>query len=326
MSDKTCLITGVSGFVGGYLAKAALDEGGFACVHGTCFGDAENVMPGLPIELHELDILDRAGAEALISTLKPAVILHLAALSSPALSFQKPELTFDINVKGALNVLEAVRAHAPEARVVLVGSSDQYGDTPLPENGAVLESLPFRPATPYAASKAAQDSLGRIYAKAYGLNIIMTRSFNHAGPRQGDAFVLSSFARQIADIEYGRAEPVLYVGNLDARRDFSDVRDVVRAYVALADRGAPGEAYNVGSGKAYEIRSLLGMLLSLSSARIEVRSDPARMRPSDTPLLVCDNAKLVAATGWKPEIAIEQTLEDILNYWRGKASKKSAAL
>ncbi len=313
--EKTCLITGVSGFVGGYLAQAALREG-YTSVHGTCFGDAENVMPGVPIELHELDMLDSPGVEALIAKLKPARIFHLAALSSPALSWRKPELTFDINVKGTLHVLEAIREHAPKTGALLVGSGDQYGDTPLPENCMVSEALPMRPVTPYAASKAAQDSLGRVYAKAYGLNIVMTRSFNHAGPRQTAAFVLSSFAKQIAAIERGRSEPVLYVGNLDARRDFTDVRDVARAYVALAEKGVPGEAYNVGSGNAYDIRDLLERLLALSAARIEIRRDPARMRPSDTPLLACDNTKLCAATGWKPEIHIEQTLLDILNYWR----------
>ncbi len=314
VENMTCLITGVSGFVGGHLAQALLNKG--YIVHGTCFGDAENVVPGLHIGLHELDILDKSGLKAILTAIRPARIFHLAAFSSSALSWSKPGMTFDINVKGALNVLDAVHECQKEARVLLVGSSDQYGDTPLPKSGMVSEELPMRPVTPYAVSKAAQDNLGRIYVKAYGLNIIMARSFNHAGPRQADAFVLSGFARQIAEIERGDRAPVMAVGNLDARRDFTDVRDVVRAYEELIEKGVPGEAYNVGSGKAYAVRDLLDKLLELSTARIETRLDSAQMRPSDTPLLVCDNSKLVAATGWKPEIRIGQTLNDTLDYWR----------
>lgn len=314
LSEKTCLITGVSGFVGGYLALELL-KSGFE-VHGTCFKDAENVMPGLNIALHELNILDKEGIEKLFREIAPKRIFHLSAQSSPALSWKNPALTIDVNVKGVLNVLEALKEVLPESRLLLIGSSDQYGDTPLGSGCMVCEDMPQRPTNPYSASKVAQDNLGRVYAKGFGLNIVISRAFNHAGPRQGDGFVLASFAKQIAEVECGKRKPVLFVGNLDAKRDFTDVRDIVRAYALLIEKGVPGEAYNVGSGRAYAIRELLGKLLCLSSTNIDVRNDPACMRPSDTPLLVCDNKKLAEATLWAPEIPIEKTLADTLEYWR----------
>ena len=187
-----------------------------------------------------------------------------------------------------------------------------------PHEAPITEDNPLRPLSPYAVSKVTQDTLAYQYFQSYGLKAIRTRAFNHTGPRRGDVFVTSNFAKQIAQIEAGRREPVLLVGDLTPERDFTDVRDIVRAYWLCLEHCEPGEVYNVASGKAYRIQEVLDMLLSHSDMEIEVREDPSRLRPSDVPLLLGDNTKFCEATGWKPEIPFEQTAKDLLDYWRAR--------
>ncbi len=219
------------------------------------------------------------------------------------------------NIIGELNVFEAVRELGINPVIQIAGSSEEYGlveEDELP----VKETNPLRPLSPYAVSKVGQDLLGYQYYKSYGLDIIRTRGFNHSGPRRGEVFVCSNFAKQIARIEKKKQEPVVYVGNLEAIRDFTDVRDIVKAYWLATEKGEPGEVYNICSGKGYKIEEVLDILLGLTKERIKVKKDPKRMRPSDVPVLIGDCKKFRGITGWKPEIPFERTLEDLLNYWR----------
>jgi GDP-4-dehydro-6-deoxy-D-mannose reductase len=231
-----------------------------------------------------------------------------------------PAGTLITNAVSQINVLEACRAVGLDPVVVVAGSAEIYGMA-SPTDMPLTEDQPFRPSNPYAVSKLAQDMFGLQYALSYGMRIVRARPFNHVGPGQSDRFVLSNFARQIAEAEAGLADPVLLVGNLDARRDFLDVRDVVRAYRLLADARFAGEAFNIASGIGRSIRDLLGLLLSRSAVDIEVRSDPARMRPSDLPVLIGDASRLRDATGWTPEIPIEQSIADTLDDWRGRVRR-----
>ncbi|MCL5257444.1 MAG: GDP-mannose 4,6-dehydratase, partial [Chloroflexi bacterium] len=220
-----------------------------------------------------------------------------------------------VNIIGQLNLLEAVVRHAPEARVLVVGSGDEYGMV-KPEEVPIAEDQPFRPNSPYAVSKVAQDMLGLQYFLMHKVSTIRVRPFNHIGPRQARGFVVADFARQIAEIEAGACAPVVRVGNLNAERDFTDVRDMVRAYHLAITQGAPGDVYNLGSGATTSIKNMLNDLLSLSSAAIEVVVDPARLRPSDMPVLSCDSTKFRTLTGWTPMISLKQSLQDVLDYWR----------
>ncbi len=208
--------------------------------------------------------------------------------------------------------------------MLVVGSADEYGPVPASDQ-PLVEATPLRPASPYAVSKVAQAALALLYGPAGGMRVVVTRTFPHTGPGRGETFAESSFARQIAEIEAGLREPVVEVGNLDAVRDFADVRDVVRAYALLLERGQAGEAYNVCSGRGRRIGDVLDTLLALTRARIEVRVDPSRLRPADVPVLVGDNAKLVAATGWQPRIPLDETLRDLLDDWRARVRAASAS-
>jgi GDP-4-dehydro-6-deoxy-D-mannose reductase len=219
-----------------------------------------------------------------------------------------------------MHLLEAVRTHCPEARVVVVGSSSQYGLV-RPEELPIRETQPLRPVNPYGVSKAAQDLVAQQYALTYRLAVVRPITFNYTGPGQPPAAAVPAFAQQIAEIEAGRRPPVLQVGNLEAERDILDVRDVVRAYVLLAEKGTPGEAYNVCAGRAYRMQWILDTLLEMSPASIEVVQDPARMRPSDVPVQVGDASRLRQATGWQPQIGMEQTLADVLWFWRERAGQ-----
>lgn len=312
---KRALITGISGFVGGYLGEQLLSEGWE--LHGTCFGDGDRVRKGLRCVLHEMNLCDEKNVRQVIANVKPDCVFHLAAQSSAALSWKKPRLTMDINLGGAINLLEAVRECCPDCSLLLIGSSEEYGAISA-HTPKVDENYPLNPTNPYAVSKMAQERLGALYAKAYGMKIMMTRAFNHIGPGQSEQFVVPSFARQIAGIEKGLQPPVLKVGNLQAKRDFTDVRDVVRAYTALSRQGTPGESYNIGSGCSHSIQSILDRLIALSSAKVRIETDPERLRPSDTPEIVCDSSKLAQATGWTPVIPLEQSLKDILAYYRNQ--------
>lgn len=321
---KTALIIGAAGFVGGYLAEE-LSKNGWT-VHGTHLPG--EVLFG-PMEAHVLNVLDAPACTELMARLCPGAVFHLAAQSSVALSWKNPGLTVDVNIKGAVNVLDAVRVldenRAGQAgngtgnarcRILLVGSSEEYG-APRPEEVPVRETNPLRPANLYAVTKCTQNQIGMIYARAYGMDILCTRSFNHFGPRQTPVFVMADFAKQLAEAECGRREPVICTGNLAAKRDFTDVRDVVRAYRLLAERGRAGETYNVGSGRAVAVESLLKQLLAQARVPVRWQTDPARLRPVDVPEVRADITKLQADTGWRPEIPTETTLRDTLEYWRG---------
>lgn len=291
-------ITGIAGFVGEYLAEYLLRQG---------LQVAGSRLPHEPIDtylqenadIYEIDLLDYEQTKSVLEKVKPDYLFHLAAQSSVALSWKNPSLTFDVNVKGAIHLLEAIRELGLSIRILLVGSSEQA-----------------KFSNPYAISKMTQEMLGQMYGRAYSMEIVMVRAYNHTGPRQKPAFVIPDFSRRIALMEKGKMEPVLKVGNLDAVRDFSDVRDIVRAYYELMLKGKPGEVYEVGSGKGYSIKELLDRLLEMSSISIEVQQDPERMRPSDDPVSICDNSKIYQDTGWKPEIDIQKTLQDVLEYWR----------
>ena len=314
---KRALITGISGFVGGYLGEELLARG--YELHGTCFGDRERMRRGLKCELHEMNLCNEENVRNVISEIRPDRIFHLAAQSSAALSWKKPRLTMEINICGAVNLLEAVRTYCPDTPVLMIGSSEEYGTisalTPL-----VDEHHPLSPANPYAISKMAQESLSVLYAKTYKLKLVMTRAFNHIGPGQSDQFVVPSFAHQLIRIEKGLQEPIIRVGNLSARRDFTDVRDVVRAYVALSEHGMAGEVYNIGTGRSHSIEGILKKLIDLSALNVKVEVDPARLRPSDTPEIICDCRKLKAICGWEPLIPLEQSLRDILEEFRTQES------
>lgn len=307
------LVIGGGGFVGAYLI-AELNAGGHR-VHAT-------KLPGEEIRgtctIHDLDILQPEAVSALLEQLKPDWIFHLAAQSSVALSWKRPQLTVDVNVKGTLNLLEAVRRLAHQPRVLLIGSGEEYGPVHCCPVG---EDTPLHPGNVYAATKACQGMLGEIYAKAYGMDLLCVRAFNHVGPGQAPMFVVSDFCRQTAAIELGRQEPVIRIGNLSAKRDFTDVRDVVRAYALLAEKGVAGRVYNVGSGKAVEIRGILDLILAQSDVKIQAETDPAKLRPVDVPVVEADIRRLQEDTGWQRQIPLEQTIRDTLAYWRTELAK-----
>ncbi|MBQ9895038.1 MAG: GDP-mannose 4,6-dehydratase [Ruminococcus sp.] len=305
------LIIGGAGFVGGYLINELSSAG--AEVHATCL---ENETITQSCSVHVLDILDQKAVEDIINEIAPDVIFHLAAQSSVALSWKRPQLTANINVIGSINVLEALKnAEKKDIRILLIGSGEEYG---FIREGAcpINEEEILRPGNIYAATKACQGMIGEIYARAFKMDIIMIRAFNHSGPQQAPMFVISDFCKQIAEIEKGEREPVMSVGNLSAMRDFTDVRDVVRAYRLLAENGRSGQTYNVGRGKAVPVQFILDTALSFSESSIEVKQDPARMRASDIPIIEPDVSKILADTGWKAEISMEQTIKDTLDYWR----------
>ncbi len=305
------LIIGGAGFVGGYLIKELADSGWD--VHATCL---ENEKISEKCSVHTLNILERDAVKLLLDEIDPDVVYHLAAQSSVSVSWKKPQLTAEINVIGTINVLEAVRDFQKKnIRLILIGSGEEYGfirDGSCP----LSEEEKLNPGNIYAATKACQGMLGEIYARAYKMDIIMVRAFNHSGPRQAPMFVISDFCRQIAVIEKGESPAEMMVGNLSAKRDFTDVRDVVRAYRLLAEKGVSGRVYNVGRGKAVEIQFILDTALGFSKLPIKVRKDPARMRASDIPLIEPDVSRIADDTDWKAEISMEQTIEDTLNYWR----------
>jgi GDP-4-dehydro-6-deoxy-D-mannose reductase len=267
------------------------------------------------VRLVECDVRDASAVRRVLREVRPDRIFHLAAQSYVPTSWLTPGETLTGNVMGQLNVFEAMRELDLPARIHIAGSSEEYGLV-LPDEVPIREENPLRPLSPYGVSKVAQDLLAYQYWQSYRLHVVRTRGFNHTGPRRGEVFVTSNFARQIAEIEKGRRPPVVMVGNLDAVRDFTDVRDMVRAYWLALEHGAPGEVYNICTGRGYTTRQVLDTLLDLAHVKVEVREDPARMRPSDVMLLVGDASKFQAATGWTPTIPFDVTLKDVLKYWR----------
>lgn len=301
-------ITGINGFVGKHLLEAYSEDEVFGLVKSST-GSLENVIT------LSGDILDKKRIEDIIREIRPDVIFHLAALTSPAESLKTPVETINNNVTGQLNILEAVRNLNLNCKMLVVSSAEVYGNVDE-KNIPTSESVELLPNTPYGVSKATQDLLGFQYNKSYGIHTVRVRPFNHIGPGQAPVFVVSAFARQIAMIEKGQQDKVIKVGNLSPKRDFTDVRDVVRAYKFLIEKGKAGEVYNIGSGKSYAISEILDILLSFSKENIEIVENPELIRKVDVKELRCDFSKLKNETGWEPEIPIEKSLEDTLNYWR----------
>jgi len=321
------LITGFSGFIGGYLVEQCRIAYPEARLFGVCRHSllASASAPMKDITPFVADITNAEHMRHVVAETRPDLIFHLAAQSSVAASWADPASALQVNAGGAIHLLEAVRAERLSPRIVLVGSGEQYGLVD-PEENPIREETPLRPINPYGVAKAAQELYGYQYFAAYGLPVLCVRQFNSFGPRQNAAFVVANFAQQIACIEAGKNEPVLTVGNLQARRDFLPVVDVVRAYLAVARQGQPGLAYNIGSGQAYAIGEILDMLLARATASIQVRADPTRQRPADVPLLVAGIARIQAHTGWEPLIEIKYALEQTLNYWRATVADKQYAV
>ncbi|MBS1251243.1 MAG: GDP-6-deoxy-D-mannose reductase [Anaerolineales bacterium] len=309
------LITGIAGFAGSHLAEYLLSETDWE-IWGTIYHSEYNVGHLRDqLNLRRVDLRDPEPVQNLLREARPDRIYHLAGQPSVPASWQDPWQTFEINVRCQVNLLEAVVAAELAPRVLVVASDEEYGhitsdDLPL------AEDTPLRPANPYAVSKVTQDMVGLQYCLNFDLFIVRVRPFNHIGPRQRSEFVAPAFAQQIAEIEAGLRPPVVRVGNLEAERDFTDVRDMVCAYYVALERGETGEVYNIGTGDAHSIRQLLDILLDHSVAQVSVEQDPARMRPSDVPVVVCDATKFRTQTGWAPHISFRESLLDVLNFWR----------
>jgi len=309
------LITGIAGFAGSALTQLLLDSGDVE-IHGVIHRHDWRIRAvRSQLQLHKGDLRNPSWVDEMIQEVQPEILFHLAAWSDVGGSWSQPWVAYELNIHCQLNLLEAVRRFVPACRVLIVGSNEVYGRV-SPEHLPIDEETPFRPNSPYGVSKIAQDMMGYQYWCNYQLPIVRARSFNNIGPGQADDFVASAFARQIAEIEAGQREPVLRVGNLEAVRDFTDVRDVVAAYWLLARHGETGVVYNVGSGQGHSIQFLLDTLLGMSDAEIQVVQDPARLRPSDVPTVICDNRRLVKATGWQPRMDLRRTLQDVLDVWR----------
>lgn len=318
---KRALITGITGFVGSHLAELLLNEG--LEVHGlTRFRSQTDNIEGIKgrLLLKEGDLADAHSLRRVVREVRPDYIFHLGAQSFVPSSWASPAATMETNLVGSIHLFEAVREASIQPVIQIAGSSEEYGHVER-EDLPITESTPLKPLSPYAVSKLAMDYLGYQYFRSYGLRIIRTRAFNHEGPRRTDTFVTSNFARQVAEIEAGQRPPVIYVGNLEAERDYTDVRDVVRAYWLAVQHAEPGEVYNICSGKSYTIGAVLDMLLEMTDIEVEVKTDPERLRPSDVPVLVGDCSKFQAATGWAPRIPFEETMADLLDYWRARVGR-----
>jgi GDP-4-dehydro-6-deoxy-D-mannose reductase len=311
---KTVLITGATGFVGQHLTNYLASLNQFE-IYGTTQSDQSSPEQG-NAKLEKVDLSDFDSVLSLIGRIKPDLIYHLAARTSPAESFNNPTPVVLGNIEMQMNLQNAVRkANLINSRILIVSSGEVYGMIKY-EDLPIDEDTPFQPANPYAVSKVAQDFLGLQYYLSYKMDIVRVRPFNHTGPGQPPGFAIPAFARQIALIEKGEQEPVLKVGNLSSTRDFTDVRDIVRGYALLMEKGQKGDVYNIGSGKSINMKVMLDILLSLSKIKIEIEQDQEKMRPIETPNIYGDCAKLNALTEWVPEIPIEQTLKDTLDYWR----------
>ena len=314
------LVTGAAGFVGRHLTTHLKEEG--HDVFGLVHPSEESYRPS-GIHVTAADLLDDAALAKAVHDVGPEVIFHLAAFSNPESSLRYARLTFETNFLGTQNLLEAAKDTGQNPRILLIGSCQQYGQVAESEQ-PIGEDRPQRPLTPYAVSKASQELLGQRYFLSEGSAVFWTRSFNHTGPGQADSYVCSSFARQVAEIEALGRESEILVGNLTARRDFTDVRDVARAYTAIIERGEPGRAYNVCCGDAVVIQEILDVLVSLATVRVEVKVDPERYHALDAPLIVGDAARLRDEIGVSPRYSLKETLEDLLNDWRQRlaAEKK----
>jgi len=315
---RKVLITGISGFAGSYLAEYLVSKNEYD-IYGTYLFEESKINLSTvkdAVKLIKVDLSLDSEVFNLIEEVRPSLIFHLAALTSPSDSFKNPVQTLTNNISLQINLLEAVKKNKLfNTRILIVSSADIYGlvnvqDLPIDEETKLM------PMSPYSVSKIAQDYLGLTYYLSYGLKTVRVRPFNHIGPRQSHHFVVASFAKQIAEIEKGKKKPILSVGNIEAKRDFTNVKDVVRAYDLAIEKGEIGEVYNIGSGISYKISDILNILISMSKVKIKIEKDKTLMRPGDNPELVCDPTKFVKLTNWKPMIPIETTLKDTLDYWR----------
>lgn len=312
------LITGITGFVGSHLADYILANHPEVKVYGLVRwrSQMENILHVRDkIEFHEGDLKDIVSLNKCMAEIKPDRIFHLAAQSYVPFSWRCPTETFSINAIGQINLFEALLSLKLSPKIHVAGTSEEYGLVHADEI-PIKETNPLRPLSPYGVSKVSQDLLAWQYYKSYGLRTVRSRAFNHTGPRRGEVFICSNFAKQIAEIEKGKKEPVIYVGNLDAKRDFTDVRDIVHAYWLCLEKGKEGDVYNIGTGKAYSMKEILDLLISMSKVNVDFEIDRARLRPSDVPILFSDCTKFNKLTGWAPRIPFSQSLQDLLEYWR----------
>jgi GDP-4-dehydro-6-deoxy-D-mannose reductase len=317
------LITGAAGFVGGHLARHLLEKR-YGVAGLVLPQEARDGVPSLPddVEIIESDILDPEALVRAFTLWKPEAIFHLAAFSNPQGSWAESKQTLETNIIGSYNVLQTAVETGLRPRVLLVGSAQQYGLVPEKEQ-PIREERSQEPRSPYAVSKASQEILGRQFFLSEGLTVMMTRSFNHTGPGQAPFYVCSSFAHQIAEIESALREPEIRVGNLSAKRDFSDVRDIVCAYVRIVESGMPAEPYNVCRGETYSIQRILDLLLGLTNVKIRVEVDETRYHTVDAPLMLGDNSRLRNELGWEPRYSLKETLTDVLDYWRSALTSGS---
>ena len=307
------LVTGATGFAGSHLLERLLSSYEQVAAWGNAHGRPVP-QTGEGVRWQAVDLLDRAGIERSLRELRPPILFHLAGIAQVAESWKNSARALEVNALGTHHLLDAVERVVPDCKVVVAGSALVY----RPSTRALSEEDPLGPGDPYGVSKLAQEMLAGRATTA----VIRTRPFNHAGPRQSDAFVTSSFAKQIAEIEAGFREPHLLVGNLDARRDITDVRDTARAYEALANAGLPGRVYNICSGVAYRVGDLLERLLRMARTSVKVQTDPSRLRPSDNPVVLGNPARLIADTGWRAAIPIDTTLADLLGWWRARIAQQ----
>ncbi len=310
------LITGVTGFAGSHLAEYLLANTDLE-IWGTDISSNERNIARFKDDLHFVggDISEPEVASTILAQAQADLVFHLAAQAFVPLSWRDPWQTIANNIRAQLNILQAMVNSGDSPRVLIVGSADEYGMI-TPDELPITEATPLRPYSPYAVSKIAQDMLGYQYCASHSLPVVRVRPFNHIGPRQSPAFVTSDFAKQVAEIEAGSRKPQILVGNLEAKRDFTDVQDMVRGYHLALERGEVGEVYNLGAERAYSIREILDMLLHMSKEEIEVVPDPDRLRPSDVPVVISDCSKFRQQTGWQATISLRDSLRDILEYWR----------
>ena len=310
------IITGAGGFAGGHLAEYLIQNS-----NQTIWGCGQSQSPPLKLgksfSYHCMDLTDAEATMAYLEEIKPDYIYHLAGQAAVHSSWENPKGNYDSNVYAALNLLDSVLKLNLKCRVLIVTSMEVYGKVD-PTNMPITEDECFKPNSPYSASKAAEDLLAHAYFLGHGMDVIRVRPLNHIGPRQSDQFVATAFARQLARIEVGQQSPRILVGNLSDRRDFTDVRDMVRAYALSMEHCKTGSAYNIASGNIYTIQELLETLVSLSNVEVVIKVDPNRVRSSSTPALVADCTNFRNLTGWKPEITLRETLLDLLNFEREK--------
>ncbi len=318
MRPSDAFITGIAGFAGSHLAEELLEHG--YRVSGSLYpGEPTNNIAKIidRLSLTEMDILDGKACRRALAKYKPDIVFHLAAFASVGRSFASEKLVHAVNFDGTLNMLAAASGLDRLHKFIFVSSCETYGIF-TPRNKTLTEDQPLNPVSPYGISKAAAEFACQAYVKRYELPVVIARSFNHSGPRQSRDFVIPSFARQIAVIEKGKAKPVIKVGNLSAKRDLSDVRDIVRGYRLLAEKGRVSQAYNLCSGRAVAIQSVLNRMLRLASKKIKVQTDPGRLRRNDIPILRGDNSLAVKHLGYEIRFGLDQTIKDTVNYWRKK--------